>query len=86
LLVFEADRPSDSPYVERVWRCHSEDGGSFLSIAECRSELVVARHRGRLPGHRGGSQQGGVVGTAVILGWTWITVTCARAVALNRAL
>src|SRR5262249_18437373 len=47
MLVFEADRPSDSPYVERVWRCHSEDGGSFLSIAECRSELGVARHRGR---------------------------------------
>jgi len=48
MLVFEADRPSDSPYVERVWRCHSEDGGSFVSIAECRSELVIARHRGRV--------------------------------------
>ena len=45
MLILE-DRPSDSPYVERVWRCHSEGGGSFLSIAECRSELVVTRHQG----------------------------------------
>ncbi|HLZ25818.1 MAG TPA: helix-turn-helix domain-containing protein [Chloroflexota bacterium] len=48
MLIFEGDRPSDSPYVERVWRYHSDGGGSFLSIAECRSELVVARHEGRV--------------------------------------
>jgi hypothetical protein len=48
MLIFEADRPSDSPYVERVWRYHSEGGGSFFSIAECRSELVVAWHDGRV--------------------------------------
>jgi hypothetical protein len=48
MLIVEADRPSDSPYVERVWRYHSEGGGSFFSIAECRSELVVAWHEGRV--------------------------------------
>jgi hypothetical protein len=47
MLIVE-DRPSDSPYVERVWRAHSEGGGSFLSVAECRSELVVTRHQGRV--------------------------------------
>ena len=49
MLIQEVDRPSDSPYVERVWRYHSEGGGSFLSIAECRSELVVTRYQGRSP-------------------------------------
>jgi Helix-turn-helix domain len=48
MLIFEADRPSDSPYVERVWRYHSEGSGSFLSIAEYRSELVVTRYQGRV--------------------------------------
>ena len=43
MLIHEADRPSDSLYVERVWRYHSEGGGSFLFVAECRSELVVTR-------------------------------------------
>ena len=48
MLIRDEDRPSDSAYVERVWRYHSEGGGSFLSIAECRSELVVTRHQGRV--------------------------------------
>jgi hypothetical protein len=46
-LVFE-DRPSDSPFVERVWRCHSERAGTFLSVAASHCELVVTRHRGRI--------------------------------------
>ena len=45
-LVFE-DRPSDSPLVERVWRCHSERAGSFLSVASSHCELVLTRHRGK---------------------------------------
>src|SRR6516164_1124209 len=48
MLIQDVDRTSDSPYVERVWRYHSEGGGSFISIAECRSELVVTRHQGRV--------------------------------------
>lgn len=46
-LVFE-DRPSDSPYVERVWRCHSERAGSFLSVAASHSEMVVTRLQGKV--------------------------------------
>jgi Helix-turn-helix domain len=46
-LVF-ADRPSDSPFVERVWRCHSERAGRFLSVASSHWEMVVTRHRGAI--------------------------------------
>ena len=44
-LVFD-DRPSDSPFVERVWRCRSEGGGRFLSVASSHWEMVVTRVRG----------------------------------------
>ncbi|MGH7764524.1 MAG: helix-turn-helix domain-containing protein [Candidatus Dormibacteraceae bacterium] len=46
MLIIDDDRPSDSPYVERVWRAHSEGGGSFVSIAESRWEMVVTRSQG----------------------------------------
>jgi AraC-like DNA-binding protein len=45
-LIFD-DRPSDSPFVERIWRCHSERAGSFLSIAASHWEMVVTRHQGK---------------------------------------
>jgi AraC-like DNA-binding protein len=45
-IVFE-DRPSDSPFVERVWRCHSERAGTFHSMAASHWEIVVTRHRGK---------------------------------------
>lgn len=48
MLIFDAERLSESPYVERVWRCHSEGAGSFLSIAESRWEMVVTRHQGQI--------------------------------------
>lgn len=41
-----ADRPSSSPYVERVWRCHNTSGGVFYSMAEGNLELVVTRLEG----------------------------------------
>ena len=41
-LTFE-DRPSNSPYVERLWRCYSTEGGPFHSMAEGNLELVVTR-------------------------------------------
>ena len=44
-ITFE-DRLSDSPFIERVWRCHSDRGGPFLSVAAGHLELVVTR----LPG------------------------------------
>ena len=44
-LEFE-DRESISPFIERVWRCRSRAGGSFLSMAEGSIELVVTRLEG----------------------------------------
>jgi AraC-like DNA-binding protein len=48
MLIFDEDRPSDSPFVERVWRCHSEGAAPFLSIAASRCELVVSRLAGQI--------------------------------------
>jgi helix-turn-helix protein len=45
-IHFDADRPSDSPFVERVWRCHSESGGPFLAVASTHWEFVVSRVAG----------------------------------------
>jgi hypothetical protein len=41
------DRLSDSPLIERVWRCHSERAGTFLSVASSHWELVVSRVAGQ---------------------------------------
>ncbi len=48
MILFDEDRPSDSPVVERIWRCHSEGAGPFLSIAQSRCELVVSRLQGKM--------------------------------------
>lgn len=47
-IVFDDDRPSDSPYIERVWRCHSERVGTFLSVASSHWEMVVTRLAGKV--------------------------------------
>jgi AraC-like DNA-binding protein len=46
LLAFD-HRPSESPFVEKVWRSRSERGGSFLSIAASHFEMAVTRHGGK---------------------------------------
>jgi AraC-like DNA-binding protein len=38
---------SDSPFVERVWRSHSERAGAFHSVAASNWEMVVTRHEGK---------------------------------------
>jgi AraC-like DNA-binding protein len=48
MIIFDEDRPSDSLFVERVWRCHSEGADPFLSIAASRCELVVSRLGGKV--------------------------------------
>ena len=48
MILFGEDRASDSPVVERVWRCHSEGADPFLSIAASRCELVVSRLQGKV--------------------------------------
>jgi hypothetical protein len=46
MIVFE-DRLSDSPFIERVWRSHSERPGTFRSVAASTFEMVLSRHGGR---------------------------------------
>jgi AraC-like DNA-binding protein len=45
-LSFE-DKLSDSPFVERIWRSHSDRAGTFLSVAAYHFEVAVTRHRGK---------------------------------------
>jgi hypothetical protein len=44
-LTFK-DRPSSSPYIERVWCSHTHTGGVFYSMAEGSLELVVTQLAG----------------------------------------
>jgi hypothetical protein len=47
-ISFDDNRLSDSPFIERVWRCHSEGSGMFVSVATSHWDLVVTRLRGKL--------------------------------------
>lgn len=42
------ERPSDSPYVQRIWRSHSEQATPFTSVAESHWEMVVTRFQGSM--------------------------------------
>ncbi len=41
------DRPSDSPFVESIWRSRSDYVGPFISMAESQTSLVVTKYKGR---------------------------------------
>jgi AraC-like DNA-binding protein len=43
-FVFD-DRPSDSPFVEGIWRTESVGGGSFISSAASNLEMVITRQK-----------------------------------------
>lgn len=47
MFIVFSDRPSDSPYIERVWSSHSERADTFRSIAACHWEMVVSRYHGK---------------------------------------
>ena len=47
MLITFQDRGSDSPFVERVWRSHSERAGVFHSIAATAWNIVVTRLHGK---------------------------------------
>jgi AraC-like DNA-binding protein len=40
-------RPSDSPFIEQVWRTQSESPGSFISSAESHWEMVITKYKGK---------------------------------------
>lgn len=44
-LLYDVIRPSDSPLVEMVWGSQIEGGGSFVSMAASRLEMVFTRQR-----------------------------------------
>jgi AraC-like DNA-binding protein len=46
-FIFEEERPSDSPFIEKIWRAQSEQAGKFSSLAASHSEIVVARYEGK---------------------------------------
>jgi AraC-like DNA-binding protein len=46
-IHFDQVRPSDSPFIERVWSCHSDSAGTFLSVSACNLEIVVSRVEGQ---------------------------------------
>ena len=48
MIIFDEERASDSPYIERVWRSHSEGERAFLSIAVNHCEFVVSRLQGKV--------------------------------------
>lgn len=41
------ERLSDSPFVEKVWRTHSESSGTFISAAENHWEMVITKYQGK---------------------------------------
>jgi hypothetical protein len=47
IISFDNDRASDSSFIERVWRCHSERAGIFLSVASSHWEMVITRLEGK---------------------------------------
>jgi len=42
------ERPSDSAFVETIWRTRSEGGGPFTSLAESHWGMVVTRQHGNM--------------------------------------
>ncbi|MCB0106936.1 MAG: helix-turn-helix domain-containing protein [Caldilineaceae bacterium] len=48
-VIIDVDaRPSDSPYVESVWRSRSEADGEFLSVAASNWEMVITELEGNI--------------------------------------
>jgi len=48
-MIFDfQERPSDSPFVERIWYAQSERMGDFLSVAASQWEMVVSKYRGQM--------------------------------------
>lgn len=48
MIIFDAERPSDSPFIERIWHSYSEGNGTFFSVAESRWEIVITKYPNQL--------------------------------------
>src|SRR5690606_21442268 len=47
-FVLAEERPSDSPFIEKIWHARSGQASEFTSAAESRSEIVVTRFDGKI--------------------------------------
>jgi AraC-like DNA-binding protein len=45
-LMFE-EKPSDSPFVETIWRSQGEQAGPFISMADSHYAIVIAKSGGK---------------------------------------
>jgi AraC-like DNA-binding protein len=41
------EKPSDSPFIDRIWRSQGEHTGTFISQSKVNSELVLTRYQGK---------------------------------------
>src|SRR5262245_55495012 len=41
------EKPSNSPFVERIWRTQSDSVGTFISQAKANGEIVLTRYKGK---------------------------------------
>ena len=47
-MLFQIEeKPSDSPFIDKVWRTQSERTGTFISQSKVNSELVLTRYQGK---------------------------------------
>jgi AraC-like DNA-binding protein len=46
-FIYFEDRDSDHPFIEKVWRCHSERADNFLSVAANNFEMAITRLGGK---------------------------------------
>jgi hypothetical protein len=83
-------RPSDSPYVARVWRSRSHGVGRMTSIAASQWDLVIWEHRGRVSvavqGPESAASPAPVPADATFFGITFALGTSMPHLPINRLL
>lgn len=47
VLFHIEEKPSDSPFVDRIWRSQGERAGTFISQSKVNSEIVLTRYQGK---------------------------------------
>ncbi len=47
-MIFRIEeKPSDSPFVDMIWRTQSDSVGTFISQSKANSEIVLTRYKGK---------------------------------------
>lgn len=86
-LVIES-RPSELPYIERVWRSRSEDVGQMMSVATSHWELVFWEHQGQVEaavlGPEAKASRAPVPGDAVFFGISFALGTSMPHIPVSR--